>query len=104
MKIKTQNCIALVFFSTTLVLSGFAKAKTGKEVYNGKCAVCHANGIAGAPKKGDAAAWLERLATGKDVVYMNAIKGKKAMPPKGTCGSCSDEEVKAAVDYLISDK
>jgi cytochrome c5 len=75
---------------------------TGKAVYEKTCQVCHAAGIAGAPKAGDKAAWAAHLARGMDDLYKNAIKGIKAMPPKGGNPSLSDAEVKAAVDYMVS--
>jgi len=79
-----------------------AGAPDGKKVYDGVCAVCHAAGIAGAPKFGDKAAWAPRLKTGMDALYASAIKGKAAMPPKGGNASLSDAEVKAAVDYMAA--
>ncbi|MEX2164394.1 MAG: c-type cytochrome [Sulfuricaulis sp.] len=73
----------------------------GKKVYDASCAVCHAAGVADAPKLGDKAAWAPRLKAGMDAVYANAIKGKGAMPPKGTYQG-PDADVKAAVDYMAS--
>jgi len=73
----------------------------GKSVYDSACTVCHAAGVAGAPKTGDKAAWAPRLKTGMDALYATAIKGKGAMPPKGGNLSLSDADVKAAVDYLV---
>ena len=63
---------------------------------------CHATGVAGAPKAGDKAAWASHLSHGMDQLYTHAIKGFKAMPPKGGNVSLSDAEVKAAVDYMVS--
>ncbi len=77
-------------------------APDGKKTYESACAVCHAAGIAGAPKTGDKAAWKTRLALGKSVLYASALKGKNAMPAKGGATSLSDADVKAAVDYLAS--
>jgi cytochrome c5 len=73
----------------------------GKSVYDSACTVCHAAGVAGAPKSGDKAAWAPRLKTGMEALYATAIKGKGAMPPKGGNLSLSDADVKAAVDYLV---
>lgn len=81
--------------------SGPVTAKTGRKVYASYCAVCHASGAAGAPKLGDTAEWKKRLKQGKNIVYARAIHGFNSMPPKGTCTGCSDDAVKAAVDYLI---
>jgi len=75
---------------------------SGEQVYQSACAVCHAAGIAGAPKLGDAAAWEPRIAQGDDTMYEHAIKGLNAMPAKGGNMSLSDDAVKAAVDYMSS--
>ncbi|WP_237067994.1 c-type cytochrome [Microbulbifer guangxiensis] len=74
--------------------------RSGEEVYNGACGTCHAAGVAGAPKFGDAAAWSSRIAKGMETLYSNAINGINAMPAKGLCADCSDEEIQAAVDYM----
>ena len=74
-----------------------------EDQYNSGCAACHITGAAGAPKLGDLAAWEPRLAKGIDALYASAIQGMPpAMPPKGICGACSDDEVKALVDYMVS--
>jgi len=80
-----------------------AKADTGKgkAVFDATCTVCHTAGIAGAPKAGDKAAWALRLKTGMDALYASALKGKNAMPPKGGNPSLPDEDVKAAVNYMV---
>lgn len=77
-------------------------AADGKKTYDAACAMCHAAGVAGAPKTGDKAAWKPRIAQGKDVMYASAIKGKNLMPPKGGAASVPDADIKAAVDYLVS--
>lgn len=78
-------------------------ARSGEEVYNTSCMVCHASGVAGAPILGDAAAWADRIAKGRDVLLDSGINGLAGtgMMAKGGCGNCSDEEVTAAVDYMI---
>ena len=77
-----------------------AAAADGKKIYESACAVCHATGVAGAPKTGDKAAWAARLKGGMDALYRTAVTGKGAMPAKGGNTSLADAEVKAAVDYL----
>ena len=74
----------------------------GEQVYNATCAACHATGVMGAPKLGDKAAWQPRLAQGKDTVYSHSLNGLKLMPPKGGNASLKDEDVKAAVDFMLS--
>ncbi len=77
-------------------------AADGKAIFDKTCAACHATGVAGAPKAGDKAAWEPRIKEGKDNLFAHAISGKGAMPPKGGNASLSDDEVKAAVDYMLS--
>ncbi|HYC38097.1 MAG TPA: cytochrome c oxidase subunit II [Usitatibacter sp.] len=74
----------------------------GKSTYDTACSVCHAAGVAGAPKLGDKAQWEPRLKQGKDTLYASALKGKGAMPPKGGNTALSDEAVKAAVDHMLA--
>jgi cytochrome c5 len=57
--------------------------KTGEAAYTAVCSACHAQGINGAPKIGDHAAWGPRIAQGKPTLYQHAIDGKGAMPPRG---------------------
>ncbi len=78
-----------------------ADAGKGKPVYDSACMVCHAAGVAGAPKTGDKAAWAPRLKTGMQTLYTSSLKGKNAMPPKGGNLSLADADVKAAVDYMV---
>jgi len=75
--------------------------KAGKTIYQNYCASCHAAGGAGAPKFGDAAAWGPLVQQGMDTLYNNAIHGIKEMPPKGNCQSCTDEQIKQAVDFIV---
>ena len=88
--------------ATTADAGAAAEPKSGEEIYNGSCMACHATGAAGAPKVGDAAAWAPRIAQGKDKLLANAIGGLNAMPPKGLCMACSDADLQAAVDYMVS--
>jgi cytochrome c5 len=78
-----------------------ADAGKGKLVYEATCMVCHAAGVAGAPKAGDKAAWAPRLKSGMSTLYASSIKGKNAMPPKGGNLALTDADVNAAVDYMV---
>ena len=75
--------------------------RSAEEVYNSGCMACHTSGAAGAPTFRDAAAWSTRLVKGLDTLYSNAINGIGAMPAKGLCPTCSDEEIEIAVDYML---
>ena len=81
--------------------SASAEPRSGQQVYDTKCFTCHATGAAGAPKVGSASDWTDRIAQGIETVYANAINGIRGMPPKGLCMDCSDDEMNAAVDYMI---
>lgn len=73
------------------------------QVYNTYCVACHATGANNAPVLGDAASWQPRIDKGVDTLYSNAINGfnNGAMPPKGLCMACSDEDIHAVVDYML---
>jgi cytochrome c5 len=79
--------------------------KTGEEVFKAVCSACHANGTAGAPKFGDAAAWAPRISEGYDTLLHNALNGKGAMPARGGTNpdDYSDFEIARAVVYMAND-
>lgn len=78
----------------------------GKAVFGKTCAMCHAAGVAGAPKPGDKADWGPRIAQGNETLYKHAIEGftgaKGMMPARGGGATLSDDEVKAAVDHMVA--
>lgn len=75
----------------------------GQKVYQSICFSCHDSGVAGSPKPGDKEAWAPRIATGLDALYASVINGKGAMPAKGGNPALSDDEIKAAVDWMIAE-
>jgi cytochrome c5 len=75
--------------------------KTGEQVYNAQCTTCHAAGVAGSPKYGDAGAWAARVKTGYDALLNSALKGKGAMAAQGG-GDYNDEEIARAVVYMAN--
>ena len=81
-----------------------AEAGSGESVYNRACAGCHLSGAANAPKLGDKAAWAGRIAKGKEALLQSVIDGipGTAMMARGTCNACSDQDLAAAVDYMIA--
>lgn len=83
-----------------------AENAVGKKVYGSVCSMCHAAGVAGAPKPGDKADWGPRIAQGKDTLYKHAVEGftgaKGMMPARGGGSALTDDELKAAVDYMVA--
>ncbi len=75
--------------------------RSGSEVYDAVCMACHTTGAAGAPKIGDTAAWAPRIEKGIDTLIDHAINGFNAMPAKGGCSNCPDEEITASVEYMV---
>jgi cytochrome c5 len=83
--------------------AGAARAlQTGEAVYTAACSSCHAAGIAGAPRTGDAAAWSARIKQGYDVLVKHAVEGFKAMPPKGGNANLDAIEVARAVAFMAN--
>ena len=82
-------------------------AADGKQVYDAGCVACHGAGIAGAPRVGDSDAWADRIGTGLENMVANAINGFQGsqgmMPAKGGNPSLSDEEIEAAVEYMVAE-
>jgi cytochrome c5 len=81
-------------------VSGDAAAQ-GESVYKKSCVNCHGMGVAGAPKLGDKAAWDARAAKGVDALLQSATKGLNLMPPRGACPNCTDDELKAGIEYML---
>jgi cytochrome c5 len=92
---------------TTAAPAGGSAAlpKDGAQVFQQTCSACHGQGIAGAPKAGDRAAWAPRIAQGKAVLYQHALQGFQGsagvMPPKGGRADLSDDLIKAGVDHML---
>ncbi|KXO06783.1 c-type cytochrome [Marinobacter excellens] len=75
--------------------------RSGSEVYDAACMACHTTGAAGAPVIGNADQWGPRIEKGMDTLIDHAINGFNAMPAKGGCASCSDEEIVASIEFII---
>lgn len=81
--------------------------KLGREVWIDTCLACHTTDIAGAPQVTDANAWAPRIEQGKDVLYEHALNGFHGeqgteMPPRGGNSALTDDQVRAAVDYMVA--
>ncbi|MBL1321244.1 MAG: cytochrome c5 family protein [Methylophaga sp.] len=74
----------------------------GAKIVKSTCALCHRTGMMSSPKLGDADGWAPRIEQGVDKLYANAINGFNMMPARGGNPDLSDDDVKAAVDHMIS--
>ena len=72
--------------------------------YQMSCNACHGTGAAGAPMLGDTEAWEARLDKGMDALMYNVINGVGAMPARGICMTCSDDDLQAIVNYMLAQK
>lgn len=74
----------------------------GEDTYNKFCFSCHAAGVAGAPKVGDPEAWAPRVAKGDALLLKATVDGiQPGMPPMGLCMQCTEDELAAAIDYML---
>jgi len=92
-----KRAIYVLAAAIALIAAGQVLAADGKGVYDKSCAGCHKFM---APKLGDKAAFAPLIKQGLAAVAASVVKGKGAMPPKG--GAASDEDAKAAVEYMFS--
>jgi cytochrome c5 len=93
--------LALLTFGIAAACSP-AWASDGKAIYDKTCAMCHATGVANAPKFGDKAAWAPRTGVGKETLVATVIKGKGAMPPKAGFADLKEDEIKAALEFMLA--
>jgi len=99
MKLSRINLLAISLTALTFIPA--ANASDGKAIYDGTCKMCHTAGIAGAPKIGDKAQWADRIAKGTATLENSAINGIGIMPARGANAKLSDDDVKAAVAYML---
>lgn len=78
------------------------RSTPGQKIYERFCVVCHRDGLVGAPKFHDEQAWKSRL-SGKTLneLVSSAVKGLNAMPAKGTCFECTEDDIKSAIEYML---
>ncbi len=112
-----SRAVQVGLVSALAVMSGAISADTSKPVvmqlaqlsenfdveraYMQSCWACHNSGAAGAPKVGDAAAWAPRAEKGIDALLATAISGINAMPAKGMCFTCTNDDLKALIQYMV---
>jgi len=89
------------FVAEAPVVAVASEPMTAEQIYNTACMACHATGVAGAPKTGDVAAWAPRIAQGDDVLFEHATKGFKGMPPRGGSSQLTNEDITAAINFMV---
>ncbi len=115
--ILKSRLVQLSAIATLIVMSGVTSADTPtsgvmqlaqnsdgfevERVYMQSCWACHNSGAAGAPKVGTAADWAPRIEKGMDTLLQNAINGVNAMPAKGLCFTCTDDDLRDLVQYMV---
>lgn len=98
-----ETVVAEVAATSNIVAATPEQLASGKALYDSACFVCHTSGVAGAPKLGDKDAWAPYIETGLDTMLQIAISGQGAMPPRGTAMNASDDDLRAAILYMIED-
>lgn len=101
-RVNRFSMSTLILAVSYCLLTTNVAAADGREVYSTYCAICHQAGLNAAPKYGEKLLWKKRVAQGKDTVYANAINGLRGMPAKGGIASLTDEDVKAATDFMVN--
>jgi len=100
---RMRRIIAIAVGAVFLtVVVACAPAGAGKVLYDQHCSACHARGVAGAPMPGGKDVWAPRIAKGMEALYASALNGLNTMPPRGGKAGATDQEIKAAVDYMVS--
>lgn len=88
--------------AAVVVAASAADLAIGEKIYGASCVSCHGAAVLGAPKLGDKPSWTPRIAKGVTTLYQSAIDGVKMMPPRGGNAALKDDELKAAVDFMVS--
>ena len=93
--------IIFFFFTSSPIFSEEDSSRDGKTIYDAACAVCHQNGLAGAPIFGDKLSWGYRVNKSLDELTYSVKNGLRGMPAMGLCMNCSDQELEMAVSYIL---
>ena len=99
---KVNTDVAAVAAPAAPAGAAAASGDPGEALYNRVCQACHAAGVAGAPLLGNKEAWQPRVDQGEAALLQSVVNGKGAMPPKAGCTDCSEDELKAAIDFMLS--
>ena len=102
MKLVVPVALALALSIASLAGRSAAPPRSGEQIYQTYCGVCHSGGWQGAPIANDKRDWEERVAKGFDLLFKNAKQGLNAMPPMGTCMDCTDEELQESIKAMLA--
>ncbi len=94
--------IALCLLTASAFLS--AADRPVETLYNQYCTICHAMGVANAPKTHDVDAWKPKLAKSDEAMLEIIHNGLNAMPPKGMCPDCTDSEYLELIKFMSTAK
>jgi len=100
-QVNTGDASNLMEETAVAITVAFDGSLDGKMIYDAVCMACHATGAAGAPKL-ETAAWADRLSLGTDGLLTSVINGKGAMPPRAGRPDLSDEQLKAAIEFMTN--
>jgi cytochrome c5 len=100
-RLKPMGQVNVIGTDAAAAPTAISGAKTPIQIYEQNCKMCHATGLAGAPKFGNKADWATRISQGLDTLVQTAWDGIRAMPPKGNCIDCTKEDIKVTVEYMI---
>ncbi|WP_394181040.1 c-type cytochrome [Marinomonas posidonica] len=90
-----------MMMSSAALSASASTERSGGKIFNSFCVACHMHGVAGAPKLGSSSDWLPRKEQGMPILLKHAIEGLNAMPPKGMCSNCSENEIQAAIQFML---
>ncbi|GAB3465117.1 hypothetical protein GCM10027321_29760 [Massilia terrae] len=102
---KALKLVVLALASLTAIgASAAAKPDLvlGEKTYTATCVACHGSGVLNAPKLGDKAGWAPRIKQGKPTLYKHGLEGIRMMPAKGGNAALKDNEVEAAIDFMVA--
>ena len=98
----TRTLLPLIITAAAIALPAAAQPeRTGEQVVQYQCILCHGAGVGGAPKIGDSKAWGKRAGDGFDRLVRSALDGRNGMPPNGGLASLSEAELRAAIRYML---
>ncbi len=100
-RIGDEGVAALAEAQAAAPAQSAAAEVDGEEVYNGLCMTCHAAGVADAPITGSDQMAQRLSEKGIDTLVTNAINGLNVMPPRGGNPGLTDEQIRAAIDFML---